>query len=73
MSKVLGKNNPADMMTKAVGTETLQQHLKFMNFASLAGKAERASKLLNSITPSMDESRPWGGAGIRAPMSVCSY
>ena len=60
LRKVLGKNNPADMMTKAVSMETIQQHLKFMNFASLAGRAEKASKLLNSIAPSMDESRSWG-------------
>ena len=45
LSKVTGKNNPADMMTKAVGTETLQQHLNFMKFASLAGRAEKASHL----------------------------
>jgi len=52
LSKVLGKNNPADMMTKAVGTDTLQQHLKFMNFRSRAGRAVKASRLLNSVTPS---------------------
>ena len=73
LTKVLGKDNPADMMTKAVGSETLQQHLKFMNFRSAAGRAVKASKLLNSVTPSMDKSRPWGGAGIGAPVSMSGY
>ena len=35
LAKVLGKKNPADMMTKAVGSETMHQHLKFMNFPRL--------------------------------------
>merc|ERR1712086_611617 len=40
------------MMTKAVGTDTLQQHLRFMKFRSMAGRAVKASKLLNSVTSS---------------------
>ena len=47
MTKVLGKDNPADMMAKIVGSETLQQHLKFMKFWSAAGRAEKTSKFLN--------------------------
>ena len=60
LSKVLGKDNPADMMTKAVGAETLQQHLRFMNFRSVAGRAVKASKLLNSVTASADTSSVGG-------------
>ena len=52
LAKVQGKKNPADMMTKAVGSETMQQHLKFMNFRNAVGRAEKASKLLNSVTTS---------------------
>ena len=39
------------MMTKAVGYETMQQHSKFTNFKNAAGRAEKASSLLNSMTP----------------------
>ena len=43
------KRNPADMMTNAVGSEAPQQHLKFMNDRSAVGRAEKASKLVNSV------------------------
>ena len=66
---MLGKDNPADMMTKAVGAETLQQHLRFMNFRSVTGRAEKASKLLNSITASMDISSV-GGCENSFPITV---
>ena len=58
LAKVAGKDNPADMMTKAVGSETLQQHLEFMKFKSVGDRAGKASKLLNSVTPSIEQSRP---------------
>ena len=52
LANVLGQKNPADMMMKTVGSETMQQHLKFMNFRNAVGRAEKASKLLNSVTTS---------------------
>jgi len=69
LSKVLGKDNPADMMTKAVGTDTLQQHLRFMNFRSMAGRAVKASKLINSVTSSVITSAV-GGCRNSHPVSL---
>lgn len=69
LAKVIGKDNPADMMTKAVSSETLRQHLEFMKFKSMSGRAEKASKLLNSMTTSIEKSRSWGGVGIRTPVA----
>ena len=60
-----GKNSHADMMMKAVGSVTLQQHSKFMNSRCTAARAEKASVLLDSITLSFKTSRVWRGAGIR--------
>ena len=54
LAKVVGKDNPADMMTKAVPSETLQQHLEFMKFKSVGSRAGKSSKLLNSVTPSIE-------------------
>ena len=68
LSKVFDKKNPVDMMTKAVGAESMQQHLKFVNFRCIAGRADEASNLFNSSTPSLKKSRSWGGAGIRVQL-----
>ena len=54
LAKVVGKDNPADMMTKAVASETLQQHSEFMKFKSVGSRAGKSSKLLNSVTPSIE-------------------
>jgi len=56
-------------MTKAVGTDTLQQHLRFMNFRSMAGRAVKASKLMNSVTSSVITSAV-GGCENSDPVTV---
>ena len=67
LEKVDGKVNPADMMTKAVPSEVLQQHLMYMNFENFGGRAAKSSKLLNSLTLKIRRSRAWGGVRIHLP------
>ena len=66
---LLGKNNPADMMTKEVGSETMQQHMKFMSFRCTAGRAEEDSILVNSIAPSLLHASSQAG-GAQLSMAV---
>ena len=64
MKKVIGKDNPSDIMTKAVSQEVLQRHLATLNIEAAEGRAEKSSRLLHSMTPSVVRPRSWGGAGI---------
>ena len=72
LEKVDGKVNPADMMTKAVPSEVLQQHLMYMNFENFGGRAAKSSKLLNSLTLKIRRSRAWGGVRIHLPLGPAS-
>ena len=45
IKKVLGTENPADLMTKAVTAEILKGHLKKMNIEPRGGRATKAHSL----------------------------
>ena len=45
MEKVIGTENSADLMTKAVSAETLNGHLRRMGFEPRGGRAGKASEL----------------------------
>jgi hypothetical protein len=45
LKKVIGTENSADLMTKAVGGETLDGHLQRMGFYPRGGRAEKAAQL----------------------------
>ena len=45
LKKVVGTENPADLMTKAVAADTLDAHLKRMGFEPRGGRAGKASEL----------------------------
>ena len=43
-SKVLGKDNPADLYTKHLDTKTISHHLRKLNYTEAAGRAVEAPK-----------------------------
>ena len=42
LHKVLGTNNPADILTKPINAETLHKHLQFANLTTTDGRADQA-------------------------------
>ena len=49
LSKIKGENNPADLGTKHLTEETMLRHVRMLSQSFAEGRAEVASKLLNSL------------------------
>ena len=61
LEKVLGSDNCADLMTKALGGELFEKYVKMLNFEKLEGRAEKSSELMNVLTPSAVQTSSVGG------------
>ena len=58
ISKVHGKENPADLMTKGLNGEEIAKHMKCLGFRVTSGRAEKSSDL-NAIDSARNESDKW--------------
>ena len=64
LRKVLGTENPADLMTKPLSSDLFDKYLDMMCFYKCGGRACTSSRLLNSMTPSITSNRRAAGTTI---------
>ena len=68
-SKLLGKDNPADLYTKHLDTRTINNHLKKMEYCEASGRATEAPKL-HVLSRSMAE---YYNGNANGEGSVCKW
>ena len=56
--KVLGEDNPADLMTKSMSRPSIDKHLKTMSFRRETGRAKSAPKVSSTMEPYLATTAP---------------